>query len=97
MQHQTNSNLTSVRWFGLPLAVWVAIASVAAALAAIFIFNVAMDKVLLAGLVGLMLFSHLFMHGGHGSHGSHSGSTTPPEEGNGEPKSKHTGHTGGCH
>ena len=98
MEHQTNSNVTSARPFGLPLTGWVALASIAA-LVAIFVFDVAMDKVLIAGLVGLMLFSHLFMHGGHGSHGSHSGSDTPPSgtDAKAEQKSKHTGHSGGCH
>lgn len=99
MEHQTNSNVTSARRFGLPLAGWIALAGVAAALLAIFVFNVATDKVLIAGLVGLMLFSHLFMHGGHGSHGGHNNSDTPPSgaDANAEQKGKHTGHSGGCH
>ncbi|GIK37200.1 MAG: hypothetical protein KJ077_01210 [Anaerolineae bacterium] len=99
MEHQTNSNVTSARRFGLPLAGWIALAGVAAALLAIFVFNVATDKVLIAGFVGLMLFSHLFMHGGHGSHGGHSNSDTPPSgaDANAEQKAKHTGHSGGCH
>lgn len=100
MEHQTNSNVTSARPFGLPLTGWVALASIAAALIAIFVFNVATDKVLIAGLVGLMLFSHLFMHGGHGSHGGHSDSSATPSsdtDAKAEQKSKHSGHSGGCH
>ncbi|MCQ3979311.1 MAG: hypothetical protein DPW09_38310 [Anaerolineae bacterium] len=100
MEHQTNSNVTSARRFGLPLAGWIALAGVAAALLAIFVFNVATDKVLIAGFVGLMLFSHLFMHGGHGSHGGHGGSSATPlsdTDANAAQKSKHSGHSGGCH
>lgn len=99
MEHQTNSNVTSARPFGLPLAGWVALAGIAAALVAIFVFNVATDKVLIAGFAGLMLFGHLFMHGGHGSHGSHDSSTTAvtSTDANAEQKSKHSSHSGGCH
>ncbi|MEW5959493.1 MAG: hypothetical protein AB1801_17350 [Chloroflexota bacterium] len=100
MEHQTHSSMTPARRFGLPLAGWIVLAGVAAALVAIFVFNVATDKVLIAGLVGLMLFSHLFMHGGHGSHGSHGGSSATPSndtDAKVEQKSKHTSHSGGCH
>lgn len=99
MEHQNHSSTTSARPFGLPLVGWIALAGIAAALVAIFVFNVATDKVLIAGLVGLMLFSHLFMHGGHGSHGGHSDSTIPPSDidTTAGQKSKPTGHSGGCH
>lgn len=99
MEHQPHSSTTPVRRSGLPLTGWVALAGIAAALVAIFVFNVAVSTVLIYGVVGLMFFSHLFMHGGHGSHGGHSDSTTPPgsTEANATQKSKHTGHSGGCH
>ncbi len=100
MEHQTHSHNTSARPFGLPLAAWVALAGIAAALVAIFVFNVATDNVLIAGFAGLMLFSHLFMHGGHGSHDGHGGSSATPSsdtDANAEQKNKHTGHSGGCH
>lgn len=77
MEHQTGSSTTPARRSGLPLTGWIVPAGVAAALVAIFVFNVAVSTVLIYGLVGLMIFSHLFMHSGHGSHGGHSGSPTP--------------------
>lgn len=96
MEHQTHS---STRRFGLPLTGWIALASVVAALVAIFVFNVAVSTVLTYGVIGLIFFGHLFMHGGHGSHSGYSGSTTSPSdtEANIKQKTKHTGHSGGCH
>lgn len=99
MEHQTNSNVTSARRSGLPLAGWVALAGLIAAIVAIFVFNVAVGTVLTYGVIGLIFFGHLFMHGGHGSHSSHDGSTTSPSdtEAQAEQKNKHTDHSGGCH
>lgn len=105
MEHQNHSSTTSARPFGLPLVGWIALAGIAAALVAIFVFNVATDKVLIAGLVGLMLFSHLFMHGGHGSHGGHNNQAQrgeasadgPAREKSPTSKDDPTGQSGGCH
>lgn len=100
MEHQSHSSTTPARRSGLPLAGWVALAGIAAALVAIFVFNVALSTVLIYGVVGLMFFSHLFMHGGHGAHGSHGGSSATSSNDtdiNAGQKTEHTGHSGGCH
>lgn len=41
---------------------------VLAAVSAVLVFKVPVGTVLLYGLVGIMMFSHLFMHSGHGGH-----------------------------
>jgi hypothetical protein len=51
--------------------VWLIAVGLVSALVALFVFKVALDTVLTYSFIGLMLFSHLFMHGGHGSHSGH--------------------------
>lgn len=60
----------------------VAVAIIAAA-AAILVFNVPVGTVLTYGFLGVMVFSHFFMHGGHGAHGGHGQDASPSEQ-NGE-------------
>ena len=71
MQHNSLPALAPDRRSRIPTALWVILAGLAAALVAIFVFKVAVGTVITFGLIGLMMFSHLFMHGGHGSHGAH--------------------------
>ena len=60
-------------------AVLIAGAIIAAA-AAILVFNVPVGTVLTYGFLGLMVFSHFFMHGGHGAHGGHGQGASPSEQ-----------------
>jgi hypothetical protein len=82
----------------IPPIVWFLGLGLMAALAAIFIFNVAVSTVAYYGFFALMVGSHLFMHGSHGGHGSdaghQSGAASNPAEAN---KNEHAGHSGGCH
>lgn len=91
----TSDNASPVR---IPPAVWVLLAAVVLGLLAIFVFKVAVGTVVTYGFLGLMVMSHLFMHGGHGSHGAQSsqadarvGDDTKPDQDN-----THDRH-GGCH
>lgn len=52
-----------------------------AAVAAVLVFDVPVFTVLTYGFLGLMLFSHLFMHGSHSSH-DHSASNSQPDNEN---------------
>ena len=108
MEHpHTPSTITPDRPFRIHPAVWLIVAGLVAALAAIFVFKVAVGTVISYGFIGLMALSHLFMHGGHGSHGGHgaepqgreakanadgSASETPSES-----NDERAGHSGGCH
>ncbi len=99
MEHHIDSGSAQEQLFRIPIAVWVIVLGLVAVLLAIFVFKVAVGTALTFGLIGLMVFSHLFMHGGHGSHSSHPGhagtqSGTAPDVGQ---RNRHTGHSGGCH
>jgi len=98
MDH-TASTTTSDRPFRIPTIVWLIAAGLVAALVAVFVFNVALSTVISYGLIGLMILSHLFMHGGHGSHGSHAGhaGTQSNADASADQKDTHAGHSGGCH
>ena len=85
----------------IPRAVWFLLAGFVVALVAIFVFKVAVGTVVSYSFLGLMMFSHLFMHSGHESHGSHSaqpgqGNSQAADNANPDQKDSHTGH-GGCH
>lgn len=85
----------------IPKAVWFLLAALLLALMAIFIFKVAVGTVVSYGFFGLMIFSHLFMHGGHGSHGldgRQPGKDNSQVVDGTDPAltDSHTGH-GGCH
>lgn len=58
-----------------------------AAAAAILVFNVPFTTVLVYGFLGLMLFSHLFMHGGHGAHSGHGQAAPRSQQSGGHPHS----------
>lgn len=103
MEH-TTPTVTPDRPFRIPTTAWVVAAALVAALVAIFVFKVALGTVLIYGLGGLMIFSHLFMHGGHGSHGGHGGhgqrtdsaTNVDGPAGAAQSKDEHAGHSGGC-
>ena len=108
MEHQhPNSAMTPDRPFRIPPAVWLIAAGLIAALVAVFVFKVAIGTVITYSFIGLMLISHLFMHGGHGSHGGHSEEAQrrgAPSNGDGSTressttsKDDPTGQSGGCH
>lgn len=82
----------------IPKAVWFLLAGLVIALVAIFLFKVAVGTVVSYGFLGLMMFSHFFMHGGHGSHGAQPGQENSQAVDNADPDQKdhRTGH-GGCH
>lgn len=103
MEHQlTPSTITPDRPFRIHPAVWLIAAGIVAALTAIFVFKVAIGTVITYGLVGLMIISHLFMHGGHGSHGGHgqhSNASTNKDGATSDTQSKdgQGGNSGSCH
>lgn len=103
MEHpHTPSTITPDRPFRIHPAVWLIAAGLIAALAAIFVFKVAVGTVITYGLVGLMILSHLFMHGGHGSHGGHGGHGGAPANKDGatsdtQSKDGQAGNSGSCH
>lgn len=99
MMEHTTSTAHSARPFRIPTAAWVIAAGLVAAFVAVFVFDVAFSTVLSYGLIGLMIFGHLFMHGGHGSHGDHAGHTSAQNstDTNTDQKDEHAGHSGGCH
>ncbi len=103
MEHpHTPSTITPDRPFRIHPAVWLIVAGLLAALAAIFVFKVAVGTVITYAFLGLMLISHLFMHGGHGSHdghGQHSNASVNKDGATDGTQSKdgHTGHSGSCH
>ncbi len=91
---------TPGRTFRIPPVVWVtAVVGLVAALVAVFAFKVAVGTVLTYGFFGLMMLSHLFMHGGHGSHGGHAGHGPAAEtqKAAGDSNDSPAGHSGGCH
>ena len=82
----------------IPPIVWFLGLGLIVALAAIFIFNVAVSTVAYYGFIALMVGSHLFMHGSHGGHGGSAGHQHGPAPNAAESdKNEHAGHTGGCH
>ena len=100
MEHNSNVDIDD-RPFRIPPIVWVLGIGLIVALAAIFVFNVAISTVVYYGFFALMIGSHFFMHGSHGGHGSHGNSaehqhdtTSKTAQSN---KNEHSGHTGGCH
>ena len=100
MEHQqSNSAITPDRPFRIHPAVWLIAGGIVAALVAIFVFKVAISTVITYGFIGLMLISHLFMHGSHGGHGGHGGAPANKDGATDESQSEneHTGHAGGCH
>lgn len=85
----------------IPKAVWFLLAGLVVALVAIFVFKVAVGPVVSYGFLGLMMFSHFFMHGGHGSHGSHGaqpgqGNLQAVDNADPDQKDSHIVHRG-CH
>lgn len=97
MEHpHTPSTITPDRPFRIHPAVWLIAAGIIAALAAIFVFKVAVGTVITYGLVGLMIISHLFMHGAHGGHG---GAPANKDGATGDTQSKdgQAGNSGSCH
>lgn len=84
----------------IPPIVWFLGVGLIVALAAIFIFNVAVTTVAYYGFFAFMIGSHFFMHGGHGGHGGHSerqsGAESNPAEAD-KDKNEHARHSGGCH
>jgi fatty acid desaturase len=98
VEHNTSSTSDTTSLFRIPTVAWVLLVAVAATLLAIFVFKVAVGTVLTYGFLGLMVLSHLFMHGGHGAHGAHSDQSNSLDDArtNTDQKSTHTGHSG-CH
>jgi hypothetical protein len=83
----------------IPPIVWFLGLGLIAALAAIFIFNVAASKVAYYGFLAFAFGGHFFMHGSHGAHGSHDGQNQSGAESNSSESNKgeQPRHTGGCH
>lgn len=77
-------------------AIWLIAGGLIAALVAIFVFKVAVGTVITYSFIGLMLISHLFMHGGHsqraGTPANRDGTADGPQS-----RDEHNGHSGGCH
>lgn len=96
--HNTSSNSDTISQVRIPTAAWVLLAAVILALLAIFVFKMAVGTVVTYGFLGLMVMSHLFMHGGHGSHSAHNDPSNSQADGstNTDQKSTHSGHSG-CH
>ncbi len=89
------SNASSGSAARIPTAAWVAVAAVAAGLAAVFVFNVPISTVFTFGLIGLMAFSHLFMHGSHGGHDQHGAQGAHAGHGPQNAEGSHSGHIDG--
>lgn len=95
------SNASSAPTTRIPTAAWVVVAALAAGLAAVFVFNVPISTVFTFGLIGLMLFSHLFMHGSHDGHGGHDqhgaqgAQVSQTSESHGNVQGEHSGHIDG--
>lgn len=85
----------------IPPIVWFLGLGLIAALAAIFIFNVAVSTVAYYGLLAFVFGGHFFMHGSHGGHGSSAGHQHGPASNAAESDkpdaNRHSGHTGSCH
>ncbi len=101
MENPISSLPISATIRSIPRVVWFLLAGFVVALVAIFVFKVAVGTVVSYSFLGLMMFSHLFMHGGHGSHSSHgaqSGQVNSQLVDNTDPgqKDSSTGHSG-CH
>jgi len=102
MEHTSHTPQTTDRPWRVPPLAWIVGLGLMAALAAVFVFNVAVSTVAYYGFIGLMFGGHFFMHGSHGGHAGHTGhgprtinvdgsaDTTPA-------KDEHAGHSGGCH
>lgn len=97
-QHNTSLTSDTTSQIRIPTTVRVLLATIVIGLLAIFVFKVAVGTVVTYGFLGLMVFSHLFMHGGHGSHSAQSnqadsrvGDSTQANQ-----NDTHTGQ-GGCH
>lgn len=71
MEHTSHTSQTSDRPLRVPPLAWFVGIGLMAALAAVFIFNVAVSTVVYYGFIGLMFGGHFFMHGSHGGHGGH--------------------------
>jgi hypothetical protein len=108
MEHQhTPSVIEPDRPLRISPAVWLIGVGLITALLAVFVFKVAAGTVITYSFIGLMLVSHLFMHGGHGSHGGHSdqaqrqdpSSTVdgPARQSSTPSKDDPVGHSGGYH
>lgn len=84
-----------------PPIVWFLGLGLIAALAAIFIFNVAVSTVAYYGLLAFVFGGHFFMHGSHGGHGGSTGHQQGPVSNAVESDKTDTNsqsrHTGGCH
>lgn len=95
MEHNTDVTRPQA---SIPPVIWFLGIGLAAAAAAVFIFNVAMSTVAYYGLLAFMIGSHFFMHGSHGAHGNHAGQQNGQALG---PQDKsgtdHRHGTGGCH
>ncbi len=96
MEHVSHSTETTNRPLRVPPIVWFLGLGLAAALIAIFVFNVAVNTVVYYGLIALMVGGHFFMHGSHGGHAGHGQPGTSTDAARSD-KDQHTGHSGGCH
>jgi hypothetical protein len=88
----TNSPIEDRPPLRIPPIVWFLGVILITALAAIFVFNVAVSTVLNYGFFVLMMGSHLFMHGSHGGHQHGSPPNVAESNTNEKPE-----RTGGCH
>lgn len=98
MEHNSSSTSDVTPQFRIPTLAWVLLAAIVLGLLAMFVFKVAVGTVFSYGILGLMILSHLFMHGGHGSHGAHTNQadSTPGDGIKTDQDSSSAGH-GGCH
>jgi hypothetical protein len=74
MNESTPSNKFSFPTLGI-----ITIAGLLVALAAIFVFNVAVGVVLNYAFFAVMILSHFWMHAGHNNHNGHQGHTNPSD------------------
>lgn len=92
------SNIPSGPTARVPTAAWVVVAALVVGVAAVFVLNVPISTVVTFGVIGLMAFSHLFMHGSHGGHGQHGAQGAPvsqTSESYGNTAGAHSGHIDG--
>jgi len=99
MEHSSHTPQTSDRPLRVPPLTWFVGLGLIAALAAVFIFNVAVSTVVYYGFIALMIGGHFFMHGSHGGHSGHGPRTTNADgPADATPtKDERGGHSGGCH
>jgi hypothetical protein len=71
------NQLTPSNKFRIPTLGLIAISGLLIALAAIFVFKVAIGQVFSYGLFGVMILSHFWMHAGHGNHSDHQEHASP--------------------